>query len=251
RDRPGRARAAPGVPAVQAQRRRARQPRAAAARARDRALRGRSGLAGAGLGPGGRAPLHPGGAGRTHPPARRGAARACVSPVGIEPLGEDALLLRLGRRIDPELNARVHALARQLEAVRPPWLLELVPAYASLALCVDTRVLDLDAAAAAVRTLLAGADAAPPAPAATVEIPVCHAPAFAPDLDALAARAGLDRDQAIALHCAGEYRVAMTGFAPGFPYLLGLDPRLAAPRLSSPRPPVPARSVAIGGAPPG
>lgn len=171
-----------------------------------------------------------------------------MSPVGIEPLGEDALLLRLGRRIDPELNARVHALARQLEAVRPPWLLELVPAYASLALCVDTRVLDLDAAAAAVRTLLAGADAAPPAPAATVEIPVCHAPAFAPDLDALAARAGLDRDQAIALHCAGEYRVAMTGFAPGFPYLLGLDPRLATPRLSTPRPRVPAGSVAIGGA---
>src|SRR5690606_24575061 len=152
------------------------------------------------------------------------------------------------RRIDPELNARVHALARQLEAVRPPWLLELVPAYASLALCVDTRVLDPDAAAAAVRTPLAGADAAPPAPAATVEIPVCHAPAFAPDLDALAARAGLDRDQAIALHCAGEYRVAMTGFAPGFPYLLGLDPRLATPRLSTPRPRVPAGSVAIGGA---
>ena len=69
-----------------------------------------------------------------------------MSPVGIEPLGEDALLLRLGRRIDPELNARVHALARQLEAARPPWLLELVPAYASLALCVDTGMLDLDAA---------------------------------------------------------------------------------------------------------
>ena len=173
-----------------------------------------------------------------------------MSPVGIEPLGEDALLLRLGRRIDPELNARVHALARQLEAARPPWLLELVPAYASLALCVDTGMLDLDTAAAAVRTLLAGADAAPPepAPAATVKIPVCHAPAFAPDLDALAARAGLDRDQAIALHCAGEYRVAMTGFAPGFPYLLGLDPRLATPRLATPRPRVAAGSVAIGGA---
>ena len=172
-----------------------------------------------------------------------------MSPVAVAPLGEDALLLRLDRRIDPALNARVHALARRLAAARLPWLREVVPAYASLALCVDTRVLGLEAAAGALRPLLAeDADAPPPPPAAVVEIPVCHAPAFAPDLDALAARAGLDRDQAIALHCAGRYQVAMTGFAPGFPYLLGLDPRLAAPRLSSPRPRVPAGSVAIGGA---
>ena len=40
----------------------------------------------------------------------------------------------------------------------------------------------------------------------------------------------------------------MLGFAPGFPYLLGLDPRLATPRLATPRSQVPAGSVAIGGA---
>lgn len=172
-----------------------------------------------------------------------------MSPVSIEPLGEDALLLRLDRRIDPALNARVHALARRMEAAQLPWLREVVPAYASLALGVDTRTLTLEDAAAALQALLVEDAAAPPSPPATVvEIPVCHAPAFAPDLDAVAARAGLDRDQAIALHCAGRYQVAMTGFAPGFPYLLGLDPRLATPRRSSPRPRVPAGSVAIGGA---
>ena len=52
----------------------------------------------------------------------------------------------------------------------------------------------------------------------------------------------------MALHCAGDYQVAMVGFAPGFPYLIGLDPRLAMPRLASPRTHVPAGSVAIGGA---
>ena len=173
-----------------------------------------------------------------------------MNPVAIEPLGEDALLLRLDRRIDPAVNARVHALAQRLQDARLPWLRELVPAYASLALCLDPGM-PLDAAADAVRALLDGdgpAQTGPAAPAATLEIPVCHAPAFAPDLDALAARAGLDRAGAIALHCAGEYRVAMTGFAPGFPYLLGLDPRLATPRLATPRPRVAAGSVAIGGA---
>jgi KipI family sensor histidine kinase inhibitor len=40
----------------------------------------------------------------------------------------------------------------------------------------------------------------------------------------------------------------MLGFAPGFPYLLGLDPALHAPRRASPRIRVPAGSVAVGGA---
>jgi inhibitor of KinA len=39
----------------------------------------------------------------------------------------------------------------------------------------------------------------------------------------------------------------MLGFAPGFPYLAGLDPRLVTPRRSTPRPRVPRGSVAIGG----
>jgi KipI family sensor histidine kinase inhibitor len=40
----------------------------------------------------------------------------------------------------------------------------------------------------------------------------------------------------------------MLGFAPGFPYLLGMDPRLAMPRLPTPRARVAAGSVGIGGA---
>lgn len=55
-------------------------------------------------------------------------------------------------------------------------------------------------------------------------------------------------EDVVRLHVANEYTVAMLGFAPGFPYLLGLDPRLATPRLSTPRTHVAAGSVAIGGA---
>ena len=69
-----------------------------------------------------------------------------------------------------------------------------------------------------------------------------------PDLDALAEHAGLSPREAVELHATAEYRVAMLGFAPGFPYLLGLDPRLAMPRLATPRQRVEAGSVGIGGA---
>ena len=44
-----------------------------------------------------------------------------------------------------------------------------------------------------------------------------------------------------------RFRVAFCGFAPGFPYLTGLPAELALPRLATPRPRVPAGSVALAG----
>ena len=55
----------------------------------------------------------------------------------IERLGDAALLLRFGDGIDPAVNRRVHAWAAALSAQSPDWLIELTPAYASLALHVD------------------------------------------------------------------------------------------------------------------
>jgi KipI family sensor histidine kinase inhibitor len=81
-----------------------------------------------------------------------------------------------------------------------------------------------------------------------VEIPVCYGGDFGPDLDALASHAKLTAADVIARHTAATYTVAMLGFAPGFPYLFGLDPALEMPRRASPRTRVPAGSVAIGGA---
>jgi 5-oxoprolinase (ATP-hydrolysing) subunit A len=67
------------------------------------------------------------------------------------------------------------------------------------------------------------------------------------DLDAVAAAAGLTRDQAIALHAGREYAVALIGFLPGFAYLGPVDARLALPRRAAPRPRVPPGAVALGG----
>ncbi len=67
------------------------------------------------------------------------------------------------------------------------------------------------------------------------------------DLPRVAAASGLTVEEVIGLHAAPDYMVAMIGFRPHFPYLLGLDPRLVTPRLDAPRLVVPAGSVAIGG----
>jgi len=58
---------------------------------------------------------------------------------------------------------------------------------------------------------------------------------------------GLTTEDVVSRHAGGDYLVHMIGFAPGFPYMGGLDPRLACPRRNSPRPHVPAGSVGIKG----
>ncbi len=175
-----------------------------------------------------------------------------------EPLSEDALLLRFGDSIDPAINARVHATATRLRAAALPDVCEIAPAYASLLIRFDplawmglrdpdeaphARLLDV------IEPLLRNPDtAAASTMARIVEIPVCYGDEYGPDLDEAARHAQLDAREFIARHAAADYSVAMLGFAPGFPYLLGLDPVLHVPRRATPRTRVPAGSVAIGGA---
>lgn len=68
-----------------------------------------------------------------------------------------------------------------------------------------------------------------------------------PDLAAVAVEAGLSVERVVELVCRAELRVAFVGFAPGFPYLIGLPRELEVARLASPRARVPAGSIAIAG----
>ncbi len=174
-----------------------------------------------------------------------------IQPV-LEPLADDALLLRLGTDIDPALNAKILRLARRLRSAEFPWLRDLVPAYSSLAVFFDSSAFGNDAHARVGAMLLdtcaTTSDAAEVITGHLHEIPVHYGGECGPDLDDCARELGLTAREIVARHSAPEYRVAMIGFAPGFPYLLGLHPSLAVPRLATPRTRVPAGSVAIGGA---
>jgi KipI family sensor histidine kinase inhibitor len=172
----------------------------------------------------------------------------------IEALGEDALLLRLGDRIDDAVNERVHALAAGIDRQRPAWLLDIVPAFATLALCVDVDAFPATAQPLAeLESWLGTLDAATPAAgqptrARCHEIPVHYGGEDGPDLQAVAAHAGIEPAELIRRHSAATYRVGMLGFAAGFPYLMGMDARLAMARHATPRTRVAAGSVGIGGA---
>lgn len=168
----------------------------------------------------------------------------------FEAIADNALVLRIGDRIDSDTNARVHALCDRIRAQRPVWLRDLVPAYASVGVFFDPLMIDADALETWLRTTL-GSLPAGTEPAAvstrTVDIPVVYGGEAGPDLESAAVELGLTPADLAERHAAGEYTVAMIGFAPGFPYLLGLDPALSLPRLATPRTSVPAGSVGIGG----
>ena len=142
-----------------------------------------------------------------------------------------------------------------MRAAQLPGLVDVAPAYATLALHYDAAAwVDANGGhpwrnfEAAVRAVLETPPVAATAAPRLIEIPVCYGGDFGPDLDALAEHAKLDAAEVVARHTAATYTVAMLGFAPGFPYLFGLDPALAMPRLTTPRTHVAAGSVGIGGA---
>jgi KipI family sensor histidine kinase inhibitor len=68
-----------------------------------------------------------------------------------------------------------------------------------------------------------------------------------PDLDEVARLTGLTAEQVVAAHTGTPWRVGFSGFAPGFAYLIGGDPRLEVPRRAEPRTEVPVGSVGLAG----
>ncbi|MBE3569818.1 MAG: 5-oxoprolinase subunit PxpB, partial [Bacillales bacterium] len=67
------------------------------------------------------------------------------------------------------------------------------------------------------------------------------------DIEEVASTNGLSVEKVIEIHSSASYHVYFLGFAPGFPFLGGMDPSIATPRKQSPRLKVPAGSVGIAG----
>jgi KipI family sensor histidine kinase inhibitor len=158
--------------------------------------------------------------------------------VRVLPFGDAALLVELD-----DLDA-VLALAAAVQAERPDGVLDVVPAARTVLVVAEpgtrmdplvTRVTSLSSVASP-RSATARAE--------PVEIEVVY---DGPDLAEVARLTGLDEDAVVAAHTGTPWRIAFGGFAPGFAYLTGGDPRLAVPRRDEPRTTVPAGAVGLAG----
>lgn len=162
------------------------------------------------------------------------------------PCGDAAVTIEFGTAIDPAISARVLALDAALNAEPVPGLIETVPTYRSLMVQFDPLVLDFGGLEQRVAALVPNLDTATKS-GRRWKVPVVYGGSFGIDLEATAERHGLTPAQLIDRHAAPVYRVYMIGFMPGFVYLGGLDPSIATPRRTDPRPMTPAGVVSIGG----
>lgn len=163
----------------------------------------------------------------------------------LRPVSDRSLLVSFGDEISPEAHREVVRLTRGLAGA--PGILNLHPAFASVLIDFDPRLRDHAAVAAQVRERLDAVEESGAVERRTVEIPVQFGGDAGPDLDDVARHTGLAPERVIERFCAARFEVCFVGFATCFPYLSGLPPELATPRLAAPRKQVPEGSVAIAG----
>lgn len=165
----------------------------------------------------------------------------------FDPAGDSALRVAFGDEIDPEVNRRVHALAQLIQDDPIPGIGEAVPGYSVLLVHYDPLVIEVEQVENWLRQRAERVVVRLVRQPRRVEIPVYYGGEHGPDLKYVAEANDLRVEDVIRIHSSNEYPVYMMGFTPGFPYLGGMDPAIATPRLSTPRSLVPGGSVGIAG----
>jgi len=182
----------------------------------------------------------------------------------IIPLGDSALVVRVRDQFEDapeETLDEVLRLFQLLQRAAIPGVIELAPAYNSVAVFFDPVVVFkssgaaegvFDGLATRIRSAITSFSRRRRRRTAAsashlIEIPVCYDAEFGFDLDRVAEHTKLSEREIVDLHSTGEYRVACIGFVPGFTFLAGLPKNLATPRRDVPRKEIPPGSVGIGG----
>lgn len=183
------------------------------------------------------------------------------------PLGDRAIVIECSESGGTADWSAMALLANHVEANRERWMIDIVPAYKSVTVVYDPALLwreesETDAVGwnmlqtgnvpyeRAKQRLLEVTNREWSGRLVTgrvVKIPVCYGGEGGPDLAEAAAYAGLTEVELCRRHSEAEYHVAMIGFMPGFPYLIGLPDSIAQPRKAVPRLRVEAGSVGIAG----
>lgn len=159
----------------------------------------------------------------------------------IIPLGDQAVLAYFDRE-DEALR-----FAAGVRAASPNWVIDVVQAYASVAVYFDPDCTHFEQAAKELQSLRTSTQSRAAAIAGKAHIiPCCYE--FQLDLDRIAGHTKLSSEQIIAMHSGQEYTVYAIGFCPGFPYLGYLPAALCGvPRLETPRLRVEEGSVGLTG----
>ncbi|WKD61539.1 Kinase A inhibitor [Corynebacterium ciconiae DSM 44920] len=162
--------------------------------------------------------------------------------MNILPCGDSAILLDVSDSATP--RETVAAAHHSLKALDHPGIIDVVPAATTVLLHLDPRLFSVSEATALCHQLPL-ASTAPIATGSEIIIPVRY---DGPDIAEVAAQLGIQPADVAIWHSSRPWHAAFGGFAPGFCYLVN-DEQDAhdIARKSTPRPRIPAGSVAVAG----
>ena len=171
----------------------------------------------------------------------------------ILPYGDQALLINFEQKIDPAINATVIDLQQWIEAAKIEGIQFMIPAYCSLTIGFDQKVIDQKVLITVIRQLAFEAVNTNKTVESSkksnrlLRIPVCYETEYGLDLLELSEEKGISIEEIIALHTGQIYQVYMLGFLPGFVFMGKIPETLQCSRKITPRLQVPASSVGIAG----
>ncbi len=160
----------------------------------------------------------------------------------IKRVGDQAVSIYFENKIDILVNKKVHYLEKALKQSDLKGVLGLVPAYQSLLIYFDNQKCDLEVLSEFVKDTLNSMVMSIDKVKWGYRIPVYY---DGEDLVYVAEYHSMPINEVIDRHTAPLYYIYFLGFAPGFPYLGGLDPQLITPRLKNPKTKILAGSVGI------
>ncbi|QQE81487.1 5-oxoprolinase subunit PxpB [Alicyclobacillus sp. SO9] len=172
--------------------------------------------------------------------------------------GDTNLLVQFHHQVDIETSRRVQTLVQWLGEARIPGIVEWSFGYSTVLIEYNPVIVtepELRARLTSafeqfstnrVERLEGNSETS----SRCVMIPVCygtHGKEFGPDLGQVAHHNEISQEEVVRLHSQPDYYIYFTGFLPSFPFLGGMSPAIATPRLRRPRTRVPAGSVGIAG----
>ncbi|MCJ8311955.1 MAG: 5-oxoprolinase subunit PxpB [Pseudomonadales bacterium] len=163
----------------------------------------------------------------------------------IEIAGENALIIVFADKINDKAFSLVQQATTLIRQQLSEKVVDLIPSYASVLVQFDLLVIDHFQLQNSLRALLSTLQQTKKQSNEIISLPVYYSKKSGPDLERIAQHTQLSIEAIIECHHSQIYQVYAIGFAPGFAYLGQVNPKIATPRLDSPRLKVPKGAVAI------
>ena len=161
--------------------------------------------------------------------------------------GESAVTVEFSKEMNEKTNKKIRFLAAKIESENIKGILESVPTFCSMTIYFDPFKISRKTLEKKVLKIIDSYKESSNEKKRIFMIPVCYDGEYAPDMDDVCKLTGLTKEKVVKIHTSEDYLIYMLGFLPGFPYLGGMDKRIEAPRLDSPRTTIPVGAVGIGG----